>query len=129
MAMGRLVPHALPGVWAAAAGSGVDVVVHHPVLPLGQHLAENLGVPAVVALPLPALVPTAAFPSPVWSKAVRLPGPADRASYRLTTLLTGLRCRREVDRWRHRALGLPRDGRGTGPPDQCCAGSNICPYG
>ena len=44
-AMGRRAAAALPGLEAAAAG-GADVVVHHPVLPLGQHLAELLGVPA-----------------------------------------------------------------------------------
>src|SRR6266568_2758823 len=54
-AMGRQAAAALPGLQAAAAG-GADVVVHHPVLPLGQHLAELLGVPAVVAQPMPAPV-------------------------------------------------------------------------
>jgi len=36
--MGRRVAAVLPGT-TAAARQGADVVVHHPVLPLGQHLA------------------------------------------------------------------------------------------
>ena len=49
-AMGERAGGALPGGAAAATGHGpVDLVVHHPIVPIGQHLAELLGVPAVVA--------------------------------------------------------------------------------
>ena len=65
-AMGRQAPGVLPGV-TQAARLGADVVVHHPVLPLGQHCAELLGVPAVVAQPLPALLPTRQFASAAWT--------------------------------------------------------------
>jgi len=54
MTMGGRAAEVLAGAWGVAANCGADVVVHHPVLPLGQHLAERLGVPAVVALPFPA---------------------------------------------------------------------------
>ncbi len=63
--MGRRAAAVLPGA-TAAARPGADVVVHHPVLPLGQHLAEMLGVPAVVAQPNPVLVPTREFLSAAW---------------------------------------------------------------
>ena len=104
-AMGRRAAAALPGLEAAAAG-GADIVVHHPVLPLGQHLAEMLGVPAVVAQPMPALVPTREFPSAVWP--CRAPGILNRPSYRVTRRLTGAWCRKDVDHWRRDVLALPR---------------------
>jgi sterol 3beta-glucosyltransferase len=114
-AMGQRAGAVLPAL-TQAARVGADVVVHHPVLPLGQHLAELLGVPAVVAPPLPALVPTNEFPSPAWPCAQRrtgwLPGAVNRASYRPARYLTGAWCRRDVDRWRRDALSLaPRAGR------------------
>jgi sterol 3beta-glucosyltransferase len=40
--MGRRAAAVLPGT-TAAARQGADVVVHHPVLPLGQHLALAAG--------------------------------------------------------------------------------------
>jgi len=107
-AMGRRAAAFLPDL--AAAADGADVIVHHPVLPLGQHLAEMHRVPAVVAQPLPALVPTAEFASAAWP--CRVPRSLNRASYRATRLAAGAWCRRDVDRWRREALGLAnRPGR------------------
>jgi sterol 3beta-glucosyltransferase len=103
-AMGRQAVAALPGLQAAAAG-GADVVVHHPVLPLGQHLAELLGVPAVVAQPMPALVPTREFGSAAWP--CRAPRILNQPSYRAAARLTGAWCRKDIDRWRRDALTLP----------------------
>jgi sterol 3beta-glucosyltransferase len=112
-AMGRRAGKMLPDVTAAATAHGpADVVVHHPVLPIGQHLAEMLGVPAVVACPSPALVPTREFPSPVWPCTIRLPTPLNRPSYHAARYLTGAWCRRDVDDWRRDTLALgPRPGR------------------
>ena len=108
-AMGRRVPGALPGV-TQATRLGADVVVHHPVLPLGQHCAELLGVPAVVAQPLPAVLPTREFASAAWPGPV--PGPLNRPSYRAVRVLAGAWCRRDIDRWRRDVLALPaRPGR------------------
>jgi sterol 3beta-glucosyltransferase len=110
-AMGHRVKTVLPAV-TAAARDGADVVVHHPVLPIGQHLAEMLGVPAVVAPPMPALVPTDEFLSPAWPYAARLPKMVNRQSYRAARYLTGAWCRRDIDSWRCDALALgPRSGR------------------
>ena len=104
-AMGRRAGAALPAI-TAAARDGADVVVHHPVLPIGQHLAELLRVPAVVAPPLPALVPTREFLSPAWPYAINLPGALNRPSYRAARYLTGAWCRRDIDTWRRDELGL-----------------------
>ncbi len=107
--MGRRTAAVLPGLTATAA-RGADIVVHHPVLPLGQHLAEWLGVPAVVAQPAPTLVPTSEFLSPAWP--CRGPGILNRPSYRAARQLTGAWCRRDIDRWRRDVLALPpRPGR------------------
>jgi sterol 3beta-glucosyltransferase len=108
-AMGRQASGVLPGV-TQAARLGADVVVHHPVLPLGQHCADLLGVPAVVAQPLPALLPTRQFASAAWPRPV--PGPLNRPSYRAARVLAGAWCRRDIDRWRRDVLALPaRPGR------------------
>jgi len=105
--LGGLTETVLASAWAAASDSGADVVVHHPVLPMGQHIAERLGVPAVIGLPQPALVPTGEFSSPIWSNTARLPRAVHRASYPVATMQLGLWCRRGIDRWRAEA-GLPR---------------------
>jgi len=108
-AMGQRAGQVLPGAAAgAAAHRPVDIVVHHPVLPIGQHLAEMLGVPAVVAALSPALVPTREFPSAAWPCAIGLPTLLNRPSYRAARYLTGAWCRREIDGWRRGTLGLPR---------------------
>ena len=51
--------------WEAAASSGADAVVYHPKAIGGYHVAEAMGVPGFLALPVPALSPTRAFPVPV----------------------------------------------------------------
>jgi sterol 3beta-glucosyltransferase len=108
-AAGRRTAGVLPALETAAAG-GADVVVHHPVLPLGQHVAELLGVPAVVGLAMPALVPTREFPSAVWP--CRVPGMLNRPSYRAVSQLASAWSRRDIDHWRGDALRLPpRRGR------------------
>ncbi len=103
-AAGRRSAAVLPTLQTAADG-GADVVVHHPVLPLGQHVAELLGVPAVVGLAMPALVPTREFPSAVWP--CRVPRMLNRPSYRAAGGLAGAWCRRDVGRWRRDRLDLP----------------------
>src|SRR5580693_3212400 len=111
---GALLPGATTAVLASAAGAagppGADVVVHHPVLPVGQHLAEFLGVPAVVAQPQPALVPTREFASAAWP--CRVPGVLNRPSYRAARVLSGAWARPQIERWRRDVLALPpRPGR------------------
>jgi sterol 3beta-glucosyltransferase len=108
-AMGQRAAAVLPGLETAADG-GADVVVHHPVLPLGQHVAELLGVPAVVGQAMPALVPTREFPSTIWP--CRVPRMLNRPSHRAAGRLAGTWCRRDIDRWRRDVLDLPpRRGR------------------
>lgn len=75
--------------WAAARETDPDLVVHHPKCLAGASLAEALGVPGVLSLPLPLYTPTRAFPIPFLGGA-SLPGWANRASYAFTRLATVL---------------------------------------
>lgn len=101
--LGALAPEALESVVRAAEGD-FDLVVHHPVLPLGHHLADWAGARSVAAAPTPVLQPTREFTSPVWG--VRSPFP--RASYAATRRLMLRSWGRELDHWRHHTLGLRR---------------------
>jgi sterol 3beta-glucosyltransferase len=48
----------LQDCWTVAADSGADLVVHNGQVIAGQHVAERLNRPAVLALPIPMYVPT-----------------------------------------------------------------------
>jgi sterol 3beta-glucosyltransferase len=49
--------------WAVAQGLRPDLIIYHPKALSGAHIAEKLGVRAIIATPLPALVPTAQMPA------------------------------------------------------------------
>lgn len=102
----------LEDCWAvAAAGPPFDLVVHNGQIIAGQHVAEALGVPAVLGLPLPLYVPTREFrwsgaPLPAW-----LPGALNRLTY-LGMKMPAVTFGGVVDKWRATTLGLPaRRGR------------------
>lgn len=97
--------------WGVAKDSGAALVVHNGQIVAGQHVAEALAIPAVLALPIPMYVPTREFPWlgvawPGW-----LPRFLNRATYagmKSTAVAFG----GGVDRWRRDTLGLPcRRGR------------------
>lgn len=81
------------------------MVVHTPTLP-AQHVAQLLGVPAVLAALQPGWVPTRAFPCPMLSLP-RLPEALNRATY-LAVSATLRAYAGIADRWRVDQLGLPR---------------------
>jgi sterol 3beta-glucosyltransferase len=98
--------------WGAAQAANPEVIVYHPKCLAGPHMAEALGVPGVLSLPLPFYTPTRAFPLPLLG-AASLPGWANRASYRLaraTTVMYG----RVIDDFRRR-VGLGGIGRLADP--------------
>ncbi|WP_435009491.1 glycosyltransferase [Tundrisphaera lichenicola] len=97
--------------WAAAEGA--EAIVFHPKIVGAPDIAEKLGIPAFVALPMPMLVPTRAFPHPLLP--VRnLGGVVNRLTYSLNQL--GLiPFRKLIDRWRRDALGLPPRKRTIAP--------------
>lgn len=96
--------------WRAAEEARPDLVVYHPKAFGGPHFAERLGRPAVMAVPLPMLVPTGEFPVLGFP---RLPlGPRyHRATYAVLGRMMGLISGKYIARWRQ-AHGLPpRTGR------------------
>jgi sterol 3beta-glucosyltransferase len=92
--------------WEAAALSGADAVVYHPKAMGGYHVAEALGVPGFLALPVPALSSTRAFPVPVLPLP-NLGGPLNKLSYGAFFRSITLPYRGMVNRWRKETLGLP----------------------
>lgn len=96
----------LADVWAAAKQAKPDAIVYHPKALAGPHVAEKLGVPVVLALPVPVSVPTGDFPL------VGLPAlPLGRGYNRLTYRLAGAGYRMYdgmVNAFRREALGLAR---------------------
>ncbi|MEC3975809.1 glycosyltransferase [Amycolatopsis sp. H20-H5] len=100
----------LEDCWAVAshgAGAGADVVVHNGQIIAGQHVAEALGVPAVLALPIPMYVPTRQFPWPGVGVPAWLPAAANCATF-LGMKAPAAMFGRVVDRWREHTLGLLR---------------------
>ena len=55
---------ALLDQWQAACEFRPSLLIYHPKMLGGLHIAERLQVPAVASLPLPFLTPTRAFPIP-----------------------------------------------------------------
>ena len=104
--VGPTLRRVLEGEWAAARGA--DAVVYHPKALGGASIAERLGVPAFLALPVPAYSPTRAFPNPLLLS--RDLGPLNRATYGPLNRLLALSTRGVVNGWRGRTLGLPRLG-------------------
>lgn len=88
--------------WSVAAegpGAGADILVHNGQVVVGQHVAEKLGIPAVLALPIPMYVPTREFPwagraIPRW-----WPSALNRATF-LGVKGPAMMFGRTVDRWR-----------------------------
>ncbi|GGS57543.1 glycosyltransferase [Actinokineospora fastidiosa] len=95
----------LDDCWTVAS-QGADVVVHNGQVIAGQHVAERLGRPAVLGLPIPMFVPTREFPWPGQALPAWLPGSLNRASY-LGMKGPALAFARTVDRWRE-GIGLSR---------------------
>jgi UDP:flavonoid glycosyltransferase YjiC (YdhE family) len=91
--------------WAVACAFAPDLILHHPKSLASLHMAEKLGVPAMLASPLPGFTPTAAFPTPL------LPfgslGPLNRASHMLAIHGGAMLFRGAIQAWRRDALGLP----------------------
>jgi sterol 3beta-glucosyltransferase len=108
-AIGRL----LAAEWQVASASRPDVLVHHPKSLASPGIAEKLGIPAVLASPLPGFTPTAAFPSPMLP--VRSLGPLNRMSHRLAVEGGERIYRKEIGHWREAVLGLPARGQRREP--------------
>lgn len=92
----------LDAAWAAAAAA--DLVIYHPKIVGGYSIAEQRGIPGILALPLPLYSPTAAFPSPIlpWAN---LGGPLNRLSHRAMVSLASASVRGVLNDWRRDVFG------------------------
>jgi sterol 3beta-glucosyltransferase len=99
-------------LWDAAQAAQPDVVVYHPKLVGAASVAEALGVPGVLSLPLPYFTPTSAFRQPLFG-AGRSPSWLNRASY-LVRRTPGLAYGDLINGFRRR-IGLKPTGRLADP--------------
>ena len=101
----------LRDAWEAARQVNPDVIVYHPKALAGPHLAEKLGVPAVLALPVPTHVPTGDFPV-IGVLNLPLGSWYNRQTYRLVG--AGFRMYdKMVNTFRQESLGLGRTAGAT----------------
>ncbi|MBX3082761.1 MAG: glycosyltransferase family 1 protein [Anaerolineae bacterium] len=92
-----------------AAQDGPDLIVYHPKTLVGLHIAEKLGVPAIMSIPLPLMTPTSAFPIPLITAS--LGGWFNRLTY-LANSLIYMPYNGMINAWRQETLGLPKRPRG-----------------
>jgi sterol 3beta-glucosyltransferase len=95
---------ALLDQWQAACEFRPSLLVYHPKMLGGLHIAERLQVPAVVSLPLPFLTPTRAFPIPFiahWP----FGGSANKLSYQFNRF-TAVAYGEMINSFRRKTLGL-----------------------
>lgn len=110
--MGRVKPiirKTLDEAWAAAREA--DVIIYHPKALAGYSLAEKLGIPSFLSLPLPLMTPTHAFPNPLFPN-LKLGSWANRSSY-LTNRFATAPYQGVLNDWRQNVLGLPKQKLGV----------------
>lgn len=99
-----LMQRLLDAEWQAVRAFASDLIIYHPKSVAAPHLAERLGIPAMLASPLPGFTPTSAFPSPILPFA-RL-GPLNKASHLLSIRGADILFAKIVRQWRENSLGL-----------------------
>jgi sterol 3beta-glucosyltransferase len=116
MAIARQFPQAirraLDDEWQAAQDFQPDAIIYHTKSLGSYHIAEKLGIPQILALPLPA-TPTREFPYPFFA-GMRLGGGFNRFTYRLIALAQSMWAGTTND-FRVRTLGLPSLSRFADP--------------
>ncbi len=97
--------------WEASRDFEPSIIVYHPKILGGLHVAERLGVPAVASLPLPFFTPTAEFPVPFITR-WPLGGTANRLSYEFNRF-TAIAYGGMINKFRTQSLGLSPMSRWT----------------
>lgn len=92
--------------WGAAQKSHPDIIIFHPKAFIAADIAEKLGVPVVMALVVPGLVPTAEYPNMMLPR-LKLGGWYNKLSYSFVNRLIGLSVAKHVRAWR-KANHLPK---------------------
>ncbi len=99
--------------WNAAQVAKPDVLIFHPKALAGAHIAEKLDIPAIMAVPVPVIVPTAEFVATGFPN-LNLGGWYNKLSY--TILLRGYHQYDDVvNEFRQDVLGLGKYPKSTTP--------------
>ena len=108
-----LITEMLKDSWNAAQTTKPDIIIFHPKSMAGSHIAEKLGIPAILAVPVPLIVPTAesvaiGFPN------LKLGGSYNKLSYKL--LHKGYHIHDDViNEFRQDVLGIDKLPKSTTP--------------
>ena len=89
--------------WNVARAANPDLIIFHPKTYGGPHFAEKLGIPAILAMPLPILVPTVEHPTmgfPTLPLGKPLGGWYNKLTYQLANRLLTVSARQPVNGWR-----------------------------
>lgn len=90
--------------WKAAQQAAPDVIIYHPKSLIAPHLAEKLGIPAIMALTVPIVVPTSEAPA-LGLPDLKLGGGYNRFTYSI--MHKGFHTYDDViNEFRQRVLGL-----------------------
>ncbi|MCA9905857.1 MAG: glycosyltransferase family 1 protein [Anaerolineae bacterium] len=81
----RIYRQILKETWAAAQAAEPDLIIYHPKAFGVPHIAEKLGIPAILTASVPMIVPTAAMP-PIGIPALKLGGGYNKLGYKLITM-------------------------------------------
>ncbi|NDV89472.1 glycosyltransferase [Aurantimonas aggregata] len=90
--------------WAAVKAFNPDLIVYHPKSVAVPHFGERLGIPVILASPLPGFTPTRAFPSPMLP--VSSLGPFNKMSHLLAMRGADVLFGKMLGQWRETSLGL-----------------------
>lgn len=95
--------------WESAQKANPDLIIFHPKAFGAPHFAEKLGVPVMLAIPLPIYVPTAEFPNMTFPKLIAS-GWYNRLTYRLLLKIMAMSMAKYAKEWRseHGLPPLPR---------------------
>jgi len=96
--------------WNSARRFEPDLIVYHPKCLGSLHVAEKLGIPAILSLPLPFYTPTTAFPVPFMAN-IRLGKRFNKWSYGLMEKAPLLMYGGMINDFRINTLSLPSLGR------------------
>jgi sterol 3beta-glucosyltransferase len=91
--------------WEAAVQAKPDLIIFHPKAYGGPQFAEKLGIPVLMALLIPMMVPTAEHPNMGFPD-LKLGAWYNRMTYHFVNKLTGVSAKKYVKAWRA-ANGLP----------------------
>ena len=95
--------------WRAAQSLQPDVIIYHPKCVGSIHVAEKLGIPAILSIPLPFYTPTRNFPVPFLAK-----NPLGARFNRLTYVMHRVQSAMFggiINDFRRQTLGLPGQSR------------------